>query len=167
MVRESTTKSGCYALSLRVPREYHPRGIAHYLIIRTGKGYKIKVSNRENPLHLLPMKGLCGIWNCPVRWGKKLKWDRTVNSKASLDHYTRISRSGYTMNNISYETGKTSIYSKKASGLSELYAWCWMLKPYTVWSVYISQKKILQKKFYKSKKDTVQILLLNANNGKL
>ena len=44
MVRESTTKSGCYALSLRVPREYHPRGIAHYLIIRTNKGYKIKVS---------------------------------------------------------------------------------------------------------------------------
>lgn len=43
IVRESTTKSGCYALSLRVPKEYHPRGIAHYLIIRTNKGYKIKV----------------------------------------------------------------------------------------------------------------------------
>ncbi|XP_065204691.1 EGFR adapter protein-like isoform X2 [Planococcus citri] len=47
MVRESTTKSGCYALSLRVPREYHPRGIAHYLIIRTGKGYKIKGFTKE------------------------------------------------------------------------------------------------------------------------
>ncbi|XKL69344.1 hypothetical protein PGB90_007113 [Kerria lacca] len=47
MVRESTTKSGCYALSLRVPREYHPRGIAHYLIIRTNKGYKIKGFTKE------------------------------------------------------------------------------------------------------------------------
>lgn len=44
MVRESTSKPGCYALSLRVPREFQPSGIAHYLIMRTNKGYKIKVS---------------------------------------------------------------------------------------------------------------------------
>ena len=43
MVRESTSKPGCYALSLRVPREFQPSGIAHYLIMRTNKGYKIKV----------------------------------------------------------------------------------------------------------------------------
>ncbi|KAK6627982.1 hypothetical protein RUM44_010464 [Polyplax serrata] len=43
MVRESTSKPGCYALSLRVPRDFQPSGIAHYLILRTGKGYKIKV----------------------------------------------------------------------------------------------------------------------------
>lgn len=44
MVRESTSKPGCYALSLRVPREFQPSGIAHYLIMRTNKGYKIKVN---------------------------------------------------------------------------------------------------------------------------
>lgn len=44
MVRESTSKPGCYALSLRVPREFQPSGIAHYLIMRTIKGFKIKVS---------------------------------------------------------------------------------------------------------------------------
>lgn len=44
MVRESTTKAGCYALSLRVPRNFQPSGIAHYLIIRTNKGFKIKVT---------------------------------------------------------------------------------------------------------------------------
>lgn len=43
MVRESTTKPGCFALSLRVPHEFHPLGIAHYLILRTNKGFKIKV----------------------------------------------------------------------------------------------------------------------------
>ncbi|GLG96539.1 Tensin-3 [Gryllus bimaculatus] len=42
MVRESTSKPGCYALSLRVPRDFQPSGIAHYLIMRTNKGYKIK-----------------------------------------------------------------------------------------------------------------------------
>ncbi|XP_071043920.1 uncharacterized protein [Parasteatoda tepidariorum] len=42
MVRESTSKPGCFALSLRVPREYHRSGIAHYLILRTHRGYKIK-----------------------------------------------------------------------------------------------------------------------------
>lgn len=43
MVRESTTKIGCYALSLRVPRDFQPSGIAHYLIMRTNRGYRIKV----------------------------------------------------------------------------------------------------------------------------
>lgn len=43
MVRESTSKPGCFALSLRVPRDFQPSGIAHYLIMRTNKGYKIKV----------------------------------------------------------------------------------------------------------------------------
>lgn len=43
IVRESTTKTGCLALSIRVPKEFQPAGIAHYLILKTGKGYKIKV----------------------------------------------------------------------------------------------------------------------------
>lgn len=43
MVRESTSKPGCFALSLRVPRDFQPSGIAHYLILRTNKGFKIKV----------------------------------------------------------------------------------------------------------------------------
>uniref|UniRef100_T1IJ98 SH2 domain-containing protein n=1 Tax=Strigamia maritima TaxID=126957 RepID=T1IJ98_STRMM len=47
MVRESTTKPGCYALSLRVPREFQPSGIAHYLIMKTNKGYKIKGFTKE------------------------------------------------------------------------------------------------------------------------
>ncbi|XP_047113769.1 tensin-4-like [Schistocerca piceifrons] len=47
MVRESTSKPGCYALSLRVPRDFQPSGIAHYLILRTAKGYKIKGFTKE------------------------------------------------------------------------------------------------------------------------
>ncbi|XP_026687622.1 src-like-adapter 2, partial [Diaphorina citri] len=47
MVRESTTKPGCFALSLRVPKEFHHLGIAHYLILRTAKGYKIKGFTKE------------------------------------------------------------------------------------------------------------------------
>ena len=44
LVRESTTKKGCFALSLRVPIQFQPTGIAHYLIMKTQRGYKIKVS---------------------------------------------------------------------------------------------------------------------------
>ncbi|KAG8201193.1 hypothetical protein JTE90_028847 [Oedothorax gibbosus] len=47
MVRESTSKPGCFALSLRVPRDFHQSGIAHYLIMRTNKGYKIKGFTKE------------------------------------------------------------------------------------------------------------------------
>ncbi|XP_076320367.1 uncharacterized protein LOC143230528 isoform X3 [Tachypleus tridentatus] len=47
MVRESTSKPGCYALSLRVPREFQLSGIAHYLIMRTQRGYKIKGFTKE------------------------------------------------------------------------------------------------------------------------
>ncbi|XP_059476882.1 SH2 domain-containing protein 5-like [Neocloeon triangulifer] len=47
MVRESTTKIGCYALSLRVPRDFQPSGIAHYLILRTNRGYRIKGFTKE------------------------------------------------------------------------------------------------------------------------
>lgn len=41
LVRQSTTKPGCFALSLRVPPPA-PK-VAHYLILRTIRGYKIKV----------------------------------------------------------------------------------------------------------------------------
>ena len=44
-VRESNTQQGTLALSVRVPTDFHPEGIAHYLIIRQGRGYKIKVMN--------------------------------------------------------------------------------------------------------------------------
>ncbi|XP_046405724.1 tensin-1-like [Ischnura elegans] len=47
MVRESTSKPGCYALSLRVPKDFQQSGIAHYLIMRTNKGYKIKGFTKE------------------------------------------------------------------------------------------------------------------------
>ncbi|CAB0007972.1 unnamed protein product [Nesidiocoris tenuis] len=49
MVRESTSKPGCFALSLRVPVEFQPLGIAHYLILRTNKGFKIKGFTKEFP----------------------------------------------------------------------------------------------------------------------
>ncbi|GIY76321.1 SH2 domain-containing protein [Caerostris extrusa] len=47
MVRQSTSKPGCFALSLRVPRDFHQTGIAHYLIMRTTRGYKIKGFTKE------------------------------------------------------------------------------------------------------------------------
>ncbi|GFT67426.1 tensin-4 [Nephila pilipes] len=47
MVRESTSKPGCFALSLRVPEEYHSNGIAHYLIMQTNRGFKIKGFTKE------------------------------------------------------------------------------------------------------------------------
>ncbi|CAH0725413.1 unnamed protein product, partial [Brenthis ino] len=47
LVRASTTQAGCLALSLRVPRDFAPHGIAHYLILRTPKGYKIKGFTKE------------------------------------------------------------------------------------------------------------------------
>ena len=46
IVRESATKPGCYALSVRVPKMCHLTGVAHYLIIRNSSGtFKIKVQN--------------------------------------------------------------------------------------------------------------------------
>ncbi|CAH1173638.1 unnamed protein product [Phaedon cochleariae] len=47
MVRQSTSKPGCFALSLRVPRTFQPTGIAHYLIVRVNKSYKIKGFTKE------------------------------------------------------------------------------------------------------------------------
>lgn len=43
LVRQSSTKPGCFALSLRVPPPAQAK-VAHYLILRTSRGYKIKVS---------------------------------------------------------------------------------------------------------------------------
>lgn len=42
LVRRSTTKHGCFALSLRVPPGSGPK-VVHYLIMKTERGYKIKV----------------------------------------------------------------------------------------------------------------------------
>ncbi|XP_049870160.1 EGFR adapter protein-like isoform X2 [Pectinophora gossypiella] len=47
LVRGSTTQPACYALSVRVPKDFQPSGIAHYLILRTPKGYKIKGFTKE------------------------------------------------------------------------------------------------------------------------
>lgn len=46
LVRQSSTKPGCFALSLRVPPPA-PK-VAHYLILRTSRGYKIKVSYHKS-----------------------------------------------------------------------------------------------------------------------
>ncbi|XP_053214043.1 putative uncharacterized protein DDB_G0282133 isoform X2 [Panonychus citri] len=43
LVRESISKPGCYALSVRVPKRFQVTGVAHYLIIRSSQGtFKIK-----------------------------------------------------------------------------------------------------------------------------
>ena len=44
IVRDSSTHPGCYALSVRVPKFENPTGISHYLILKTQRGVKLKVS---------------------------------------------------------------------------------------------------------------------------
>lgn len=51
LVRESSTKPGCFALSLRAPPPA-PQ-VVHYLILRSPRGYKIKVNQ---PFTLLILK---------------------------------------------------------------------------------------------------------------
>lgn len=52
LVRQSESKMGCFALSLRVPPPA-PK-VAHYLIMRTQRGFKIKVRiKRLNFIHFL------------------------------------------------------------------------------------------------------------------
>lgn len=51
LVRQSSTKPGCFALSLRVPPPA-PK-VAHYLILRTSRGYKIKVNEKPNSWFIL------------------------------------------------------------------------------------------------------------------
>lgn len=43
LVRESNSRSSGLALSVRVPLNFHPGGIAHYLVVRAPKGFRIKV----------------------------------------------------------------------------------------------------------------------------
>lgn len=51
LVRSSTSKPGCYALSVRVPngKEGSSVAIAHYLITQTNRGFKIKGFTKEFP----------------------------------------------------------------------------------------------------------------------
>ena len=44
MVRRSETQPGTLALSVRVPKTFHPLGITHYIIVRVENGYQIKVT---------------------------------------------------------------------------------------------------------------------------
>ncbi|XP_074603483.1 uncharacterized protein LOC141857011 [Brevipalpus obovatus] len=55
LVRESTSKPECYALSLRVPKRIQVSGVAHYLILRNAQGtFKIKGFTKEfTSLHSL------------------------------------------------------------------------------------------------------------------
>ena len=43
MVRRSETQPGALALSVRVPKTFHPLGITHYIILRVEGGHQIKV----------------------------------------------------------------------------------------------------------------------------
>ena len=47
MVRESESVAGSLALSLRVPPAFQSDGIAHYIILHTDDGYKIKVKGTK------------------------------------------------------------------------------------------------------------------------
>ena len=54
MVRRSETQPGALALSVRVPKTFHPLGITHYIIVRVEGGHQIKVRqvchrNNEGP----------------------------------------------------------------------------------------------------------------------
>lgn len=51
LVRQSTSKPGCYALSVRVPKDkgQSSSGIAHYLITQSNRGFKIKGFTKEFP----------------------------------------------------------------------------------------------------------------------
>jgi len=77
LVRQSSTKPGCFALSLRVPPP-SPR-VAHYLILRTQRGYKIKVS--PSTLYIIFIIYYDGIYHfrasprSSVRWRR---WSRTT-----------------------------------------------------------------------------------------
>lgn len=68
LVRQSSTKPGCFALSLRVPPPA-PK-VAHYLILRTSRGYKIKVINtscyRNEFLRLFADSNYASLFLCRV-----------------------------------------------------------------------------------------------------
>lgn len=50
LVRQSTSKPGCYALSVRVPpKDGQKANIAHYLITQSNRGFKIKGFTKEFP----------------------------------------------------------------------------------------------------------------------
>ena len=46
MVRNSESQPGTLALSVRVPKAFHPLGITHYIIVKLEQGYQIKVGFR-------------------------------------------------------------------------------------------------------------------------
>ena len=47
MVRNSESQPGTLALSVRVPKAFHPLGITHYIIVKLEQGYQIKVGYRN------------------------------------------------------------------------------------------------------------------------
>lgn len=47
LIRLSNSCRNCFALSIRVPYFANQNGIAHYLIIRSSKGYKLKGVEKE------------------------------------------------------------------------------------------------------------------------
>ena len=47
MVRNSESQPGTLALSVRVPKAFHPLGITHYIIVKLEQGYQIKVGERN------------------------------------------------------------------------------------------------------------------------
>ena len=67
MVRNSETQPGTFALSVRVPKSFHPLGITHYIIHQLEEGYQIKVTKnvdqkmfrKEEEAHEHYVKNIC------------------------------------------------------------------------------------------------------------
>ncbi|XP_059084960.1 uncharacterized protein LOC131881975 isoform X3 [Tigriopus californicus] len=49
IVRESNSRNTGLALSVRVPLDFHPGGIAHYLVVRAPRGFRIKGCQKQFP----------------------------------------------------------------------------------------------------------------------
>lgn len=56
-VRDSQSRPGCFALTMRVPREANPSGFGNFLIVKVKDGVMIQVSPTLNLMFTLG-------WNC-------------------------------------------------------------------------------------------------------
>ena len=78
MVRRSETQPGTLALSVRVPKTFHPLGITHYIIVRVDNGYQIKARffhnkcSISNSKYLIPSIDIKWIFHLPF---SILDWD--------------------------------------------------------------------------------------------
>ena len=66
-VRDSQSRPGCYALTMRVPQETNPSGFGNFLIVKVKDGVMIQVSTNQVSYTLLlsrealPLLKLCKL----------------------------------------------------------------------------------------------------------